>query len=233
MKPSTTALSARSSGPLAKSGNCTRSFGHARSECRTARRLSVTPHRKVCVYCGSSSGNDRVFSDSATALGRSLVSHGCDLVYGGGSRGIMRVIADSVLDVGGSVYGVIPQSLVDKEVAHTGLTELHVTTSMHERKSVMADMSDAFIALPGGLGTLEELFETWTWTQLGFHQKPIGLLNVKGYFASLISSFDDTDEAGFVKPDHKDMLIVSDDPDTLLDSIWNHSPTVVDKLAET
>jgi len=190
-------------------------------------------HRpRVCVYCGSSPGNLPVYAEAATELGGALVTAGHDLVYGGGSRGIMRVVADSVLEAGGEVYGVIPDSLVGMEVAHTGLTALHVTTSMHERKFMMADMSDAFIALPGGLGTLEELFETWTWSQLGFHRKPIGLLNISGYFDSLIHFLDETAEAGFLKDAHRQTLIVDDNATRLLQRLSDYQPPAVGKLRD-
>ena len=164
-------------------------------------------------------------------MGETLTRHGLDLVYGGGSIGIMRVIADSVLRSGGQAIGVIPQSLVDREVAHQGLTELHITSSMHERKSRMAELSDAFIALPGGLGTLEEIFEIWTWAQLCFHDKPIALLNTRDYYSSLLHFLDNSVEQGFVKPDHRHMLIVESDPEQLVMQLKDYVAPVADKLA--
>ncbi len=187
--------------------------------------------RRACIYCGSSTGKDPVYSDTAIAMGETLARHGLDLVYGGGSIGIMRIIADSVLKSGGQAIGVIPQSLVDREVAHQGLTELHITSSMHERKSRMAELSDAFIALPGGLGTLEEIFEIWTWTQLGFHDKPIALLNTRDYYSSLLHFLDNAVDQGFVKPDHRHMLIVESDPEKLVMQLKDYVPPLSDKLA--
>ena len=187
--------------------------------------------RRACIYCGSSAGKDPVYSASAIAMGETLTRHGLDLVYGGGSIGIMRVIADSVLRSGGQAIGVIPQSLVDREVAHQGLTELHITSSMHERKSRMAELSDAFIALPGGLGTLEEIFEIWTWAQLCFHDKPIALLNTRDYYSSLLHFLDNSVEQGFVKPDHRHMLIVESDPEQLVMQLKDYVAPVANKLA--
>ncbi len=141
--------------------------------------------RRIAIYCGSSRGNDPVFENAAVQLARYLVSEGIGIVYGGGNVGIMGIIADAALAAGGEVIGVIPESLLAKELGHQGCTELHITRSMHERKQLMVDLSDAFIALPGGFGTLDELFETLTWLQLGFHGKPVGLLNVAGFFYPL------------------------------------------------
>tara|TARA_B100000131_G_scaffold171913_1_gene166106 strand:+ start:1412 stop:1906 length:495 start_codon:yes stop_codon:yes gene_type:complete len=154
-------------------------------------------------------------------------------VYGGGSVGIMNVIAESVLNSGGDVIGVIPQSLMDREVGHDGLTELHVTSNMHERKSTMANLSDAFIALPGGLGTLEELFEVLTWSQLGFHRKPIGLLNTAGFYDSLLTFLEETVKAGFIKHEHLALLTVAQEPEELIEAIKTARPTEVDKLGHT
>jgi len=165
-------------------------------------------------------------------MGETLTRHDLDLVYGGGSIGIMQVIADSVMRSGGRAIGVIPQSLVDREVAHHGLTELHITSSMHERKSRMAELSDAFIALPGGLGTLEEIFEIWTWTQLGFHDKPIALLNIRDYYSNLLHFLDNAVDQGFVKQEHRNMLIVESDPEKLVMKLSEYVPPIDDKLAE-
>ena len=187
--------------------------------------------KRICVYCGSSPRASEIFVNAATSVGEVLVHNQYDLVYGGASIGLMGAVADSVLARNGNVYGVMPSSLAALEIAHPGLTELFVTDSMHERKSKMADLSGGFIALPGGLGTLEELFEIWTWAQLSFHQKPIGLLNVEGYFNSLIQFLDSSTEAGFIKPEHRNMLIVHDTPDALLRAFNSYDPPRVGKLS--
>ena len=172
--------------------------------------------KKVCVYCGSSSGKRPEYRYAARSLAKALTLRGIGLVYGGASVGIMGEIADAVLADGGEVIGVIPQALVDKEVAHDGLTELKVVESMHERKTIMMDLSDGFIALPGGLGTQEELFEVLTWSQLDFHKNPCGLLNVEGYYDKLCSFLDHAVEEQFVKTHHREMLLVEDSPEKLL-----------------
>lgn len=187
----------------------------------------MTPINSICIYCGSSPGRLEAYGSTACALAKSLVSRNIRLVYGGAGIGIMGIVADQVLKLGGQVVGVIPTALAHKEVAHKNLTQLHVTQSMHERKLLMADLSDGFIALPGGIGTLEELFEIWTWAQLGFHQKPCGLLNVEGYYDSLITFLDHVLAEQFVKKHHHSMLIVETHPDTLLDRYVNYQPPVV------
>jgi len=173
--------------------------------------------RSICVYCGSSPGRLEIYAAAARALAGILVERDIRLVYGGASVGIMGALADEVLRLGGRVVGVIPESLVRKEVAHASLTELHVTGSMHERKMTMADLSDGFVALPGGIGTLEEIFEVWTWVQLGIHHKPCGLLNVGGYFDGLIGFLNHAVAEGFVKPLQRAQLFVESDPGKLLD----------------
>ena len=189
--------------------------------------MKLAAMKSVCVYCGSNEGRLPVYAEAARRLGNALVERGLGLVYGGASVGIMGVLADTVLGLGGRVTGVMPESIVRKEVAHRGLTELRVTSSMHERKMTMAELSDAFVALPGGIGTLEELFEAWTWAQLGLHAKPCGLLNVAGYFDGLIAFLDHTVRERFVKEANRAMLIVSDDPADLLDRFAGyHAPTV-------
>ncbi len=185
--------------------------------------------KKICVYCGSSPGRRPEYIDSAKALARELLARHIGLIYGGASVGIMGEIADTVLAGGGEVIGVIPQSLVDKEVSHSGLTELKIVNSMHERKAVMAEISDGFIALPGGLGTIEELFEVLTWSQLGFHKKPCALLNIKQYYHSLSLFLDHAVKEKFVKPIHREMLLVEEDPAILLDAMKEYSPPAVDK----
>ncbi|MEU4442360.1 TIGR00730 family Rossman fold protein [Actinosynnema sp. NPDC050801] len=170
---------------------------------------------RVCVFCGSSSGRVR-HVEVAREVGRTLAEQGIEVVYGGGRVGTMGALAEGALAAGGSVIGVIPRDLVDWEVAHVGLTRLHVVESMHERKALMAELSDAFVTLPGGAGTLEELFEVWTWAQLGLHTKPVGLLDVDGYFTHLVEMIDHMVEEGFLKPPYRDMLLVDQDFDRLL-----------------
>jgi hypothetical protein len=155
-------------------------------------------------------GADPLFADIARALGEDMARRGIDLVYGGGHRGLMGVVADAVLAGGGKVYGVIPQALVDLEVAHTGLTELHTVTSMHERKAKMTELTDAFIAIPGGIGTLDELFEAWTWNALGYHSKPFCLLNVAGFWDGMIEFLDHVTVSGFMSPERRAQLLVAD-----------------------
>jgi uncharacterized protein (TIGR00730 family) len=196
------------------------------------RRNRTQVMRSVCVYCGSSFGRQSLYADEARVFGRRLVERGLSLVYGGGCVGVMGVIADAVLEAGGNVIGVIPQSLVDKEVAHKSLTELIVTQSMHERKTIMAQRSDAFVALPGGIGTLEELFEIWTWGQLGLHEKPCGLLNIAGYYDGLIAFLDHAVDEQFLKPVHRSRLIVETDAGALLDRLETFVPTQVTKWIE-
>lgn len=163
--------------------------------------------QRICVYCGSNSGNDPAYSAAANELAAVLVDSDLQLVYGGAHKGTMGILADAVLERGGVVHGVIPKMLEEKEIAHTGLTELHVVASMHERKSMMAALSDGFIALPGGFGTLEELIEIVTWGQLQFHDKPCGVLNVRGYFDKLLEYLDHTEAEGFLKPENRAMLL--------------------------
>ena len=184
----------------------------------------------ICVYCGSNSGNDPSFVAAAKDLGSTIAAHGYGLVYGGANIGLMGTVADSVLASAGIVTGVMPKSLADKQIAHPGLSELIVTVSMHERKARMADLSDAFISLPGGLGTFEELFEIWTWAQLGFHQKPIAVLNVNGYYDKLIEFLEDSATKGFIKAAHQKMLLVSDSPAELIHKIESFTSPSVDKL---
>ena len=181
--------------------------------------------KSVCVYCGSSPGRHQAYADAAVSLAESLVKRNLRLVYGGAAIGIMGRVADQVLQLGGEVIGVIPKALAHKEIAHANLTELHVTQSMHERKMLMAELSDGFIALPGGIGTLEELFEIWTWAQLGFHQKPCGLLNVDNYYDALIQFLDHMQTEQFVKAHHHDMLMVETDADSLLDRFSGYRAT--------
>ena len=172
--------------------------------------------RRLCVFSGSSIGISAAYQCAARRLGEQLARSGIDLVYGGAAVGLMGAVADAVLAGGGRVIGVIPQALVEKEVAHLGLSDLRIVTSMHERKMLMADLSDGFIALPGGIGTFEELFEVWTWAQLGNHAKPCALLNDLGFYDGLLTFLDHVVGQGFLKPVHREMLIVEDDPTCLL-----------------
>jgi hypothetical protein len=173
----------------------------------------------VCVYCGSRFGDDAVFERMARRLGARLGERGGQLVYGGGRVGLMGAVADAALSAGARVVGVIPQALMDREVGHAGLTELHVVQTMHERKQLMAERADAFVALPGGIGTLEELYEVWSWQQLGYHDKPVALLNVDGYYDALLAFMVHGHRRGFVSDAQHAALIVDDDVDRLLDRL--------------
>jgi uncharacterized protein (TIGR00730 family) len=174
---------------------------------------------RVCVFSGSSPGADLAYRAAARDLGSRLAERGVEVVYGGASVGLMGAVADAAMEAGGHVIGVIPQWLVDREVAHPALGELRVVESMHERKAMMAELSDAFVALPGGVGTLEELFEVYTWNQLGLHAKPLGLFNVRGYFDGLVRFLDHAVAERFVTPKHRAMLLVGEDLDTLIDGL--------------
>ena len=183
---------------------------------------------KICVFTGSRHGSRPEYADAAKRLGRLLVERGYGLVYGGGNVGLMNVIANTVLELGGHVTGVIPDRLVGKEVAHLGVSDLRVVSSMHERKALMAELSDGFIAMPGGIGTMEEFFEVLSWAQLGIHAKPCGLLNVSGYYDPLIQFLDHAVSEDFIKPKHRALMIVEEEPEKLLDrfvKIWqSHAP---------
>jgi uncharacterized protein (TIGR00730 family) len=172
---------------------------------------------KICVFTGSRQGLRTEYIEAAKRLGRLLVERGYGLVYGGGNVGLMNVIANTVLQLGGHVTGIIPNSLVSKEVAHQGLSDLRVVNSMHERKALMAELSNGFIAMPGGIGTMEEFFEVLSWAQLGLHDKPCGLLNVSGYYDRLIQFLDHAVSEEFIKPKHRALMIVEDDPRKFLD----------------
>ena len=173
---------------------------------------------RVCVFSGSSPGGDLAYRAAATDLGHRLAERGIELVYGGASVGLMGAVADAAMEGGGHVIGVIPQSLVDREIAHPAIADLRVVESMHERKALMADLSDAFVALPGGMGTLEELFEVYTWTQLGLHSKPLGLLDVRDYYAKLVAFLDHTVEERFMTVEHREMLVVERRAEALLEA---------------
>ena len=183
--------------------------------------------RRICVFCGSKLGGDGRYRDAAERLGQALVQRGCSLVYGGGSVGLMGVLADAVLAGGGEVIGVIPQRLATKELLHTGVPTMHVVASMHERKARMEELAYAFVALPGGFGTFEEFFEMVTWAQLGIHRKPIGLLDVAGYFTPLVELVEHAIAEGFIKSKHRQLIVLGHEPVELLDRLAaHHVPTV-------
>src|SRR5512139_3884150 len=185
--------------------------------------------KRICVFCGSSPGSGPEYLDSAKQLGYTLASKNIGLVYGGARVGIMRKIAESVLEKGGEVIGVIPKGLVERELAFTGLADLRVVGSMHERKALMADLSDGFIALPGGLGTIEEFLEVVAWAQLGIHPKPCGLLNVKQYYDRLVYFLDHTVDEKFVELEHRLMILMDESPERLLLKFETYHPPIIDK----
>lgn len=183
----------------------------------------------VCVYCGSANGAKPVYADAARAFGRALANAGLTLVYGGGRVGLMGVIADEVISSGGRAIGVITELLYDKEVGHTGLTELHVVPDMHHRKKMMAELADAFVAMPGGAGTLEEFFEVYTWAQLGYHRKPVALYNVDAFYQPLITLLEHTVDEGFMQRTYFDALCIDAAPDALIDQLVRYRPPARDK----
>ncbi|HVP44015.1 MAG TPA: TIGR00730 family Rossman fold protein [Terriglobales bacterium] len=188
--------------------------------------------KRICVFCGSNVGRRPEYRRAAEELGRVLAARGVGLVYGGGNIGLMGVMADAVLAGGGEVQGVIPHALVAREVAHKDLHKLHIVDSMHERKQLMADLADAFIALPGGYGTFEEFCEAVTWSQLGIHKKPCGLLNVEGYFDPLIAQFDQAVREGFLHPDNRALVLEARMPEALLDALARWKPPVKEAWIE-
>ena len=188
--------------------------------------------KRICVYCGSNPGRNPEYTRAAKALGQLLASNGIGVVYGGASIGIMGTVADAALAGGSEVIGVIPSALATREVAHSGLTDLHVVDSMHQRKQKMADLSDGFVALPGGWGTLEEIFEVLTWAQLGFHDKPCGLLNVEGYYDHLKAFLGHAMDEEFVRTAYKAMIMVEEDPEVLLTKFRNYQAPIVKKWIE-
>jgi uncharacterized protein (TIGR00730 family) len=188
--------------------------------------------RRLCVFCGSSDGVRPEYRAAAAAFGRLLAERGLELIYGGGRVGLMGALADGCLAAGGRVVGVIPQSLMAKELGHGGCSELHVVDSMHTRKALMSDRADAFVALPGGIGTFEELFEVWTWSQLGLHQKPCGMLNVASFYDPLLEFLRHAADDGFMRREHLDMLAATDDALMLLDRLAKYEPPDVAKWIE-
>jgi uncharacterized protein (TIGR00730 family) len=185
--------------------------------------------KRICVFCGSSTGSRAIYHDAAHSLGRALHKRGIGLVYGGGNVGLMGVVADAVMESGGNVVGIIPEALVKRELAHRTVTELIVVRSMHERKAKMAELSDAFIALPGGYGTFEEFCEIITWAQLGMHRKPCAILNVEGYYDPLLALFDRGVDEGFIYPANRRLVIQETDPGRLLDLMACYSPAQTEK----
>ena len=194
-----------------------------------------TPIHRICVFCGASQGRRSEYRDAAAAVGEMIAARGFELVYGGGNIGLMGVVSNACLEAGGQVIGVIPESLMGREFAgelieHPGITRLEVVDSMHTRKARMAELADGFIALPGGFGTFEELFEILTWAQLGFHQKPCGIINVQGYYDSLSVFLAHAVEQEFVQAVHRQMLLIAEDPEQLLNRMAEYTPPRVDKL---
>ena len=180
--------------------------------------------RRIGVFCGSAEGNDPAFAAAAAVLGRLLAETRIGLVYGGARVGIMGIVADAAMSVGGEVIGVLPRGLEKREIAHGGLTRLHIVDSMHERKALMSELSDAFVALPGGVGTLEEFFEAWTWGLLGIHKKPCGLLNTQGFYEPLLDLMDHIVGHGFLRAQHREIVLVDNDPGRLLDALQTYFP---------
>ncbi len=191
--------------------------------------IKILKVKNICVFCGSSMGLRPAYQQAAAALGTIIAQRGINLVYGGGKVGLMGIIADTVLAAGGKVIGVIPEFLAAKEIAHPGLTKLHIVNSMHERKAMMAELSDGFIAMPGGFGTFEEFFEVLTWGQLGLHQKPHGLLNIEGYYDPLLKLVDTAIAEKFILEQHRNLILTSSNPESLLDLMANYHPINVEK----
>ena len=185
--------------------------------------------KRLCVFCGSNPGSQKDYLNNAKALGQALVDNKIDLVYGGARIGLMGAVAEAVLEAGGHVTGVIPESLVEKELVHKGLSELHVVKSMHERKALMAELSDGFIAMPGGMGTLEELCEIVTWSQLGFHQKPIGLLNIQGFYSPFLKMMSHMAKEEFMRSEHINGVVHDDTPKDLIAKMQSYEPVIVKK----
>ena len=185
--------------------------------------------KRICIFCGSSTGADPVYAEAARSMGATVARLGLGVVYGGGNIGLMGVLADAVLARQGEVMGVIPQALVDKELAHHGVTELRVVHSMHERKALMAELADAFVALPGGYGTLEEFCEVLTWAQLGFHAKPCGLLNVAGFYDSFLALLDHAVRERFLRPEHRSLVVVDPEPEVLIRRLAESAPPALPK----
>jgi uncharacterized protein (TIGR00730 family) len=185
--------------------------------------------RTLCVFCGSNPGVRKDYAAAARGLGRAMAERGVRLVFGGGQVGLMGVVADAVMEAGGEAVGVMPKALLEKEIGHQRLTDLQVVGTMHERKALMADLADAFVALPGGYGTFEEFMEVLTWAQLSLHEKPCGLLNVAGFYEPLVNLFDRAVEEGFVRADHRSLALLEEDPQKLLDLLESYTPPATEK----
>jgi uncharacterized protein (TIGR00730 family) len=188
--------------------------------------------KNICVYCGASIGNNPAYQEMAQKLGAEIAAQGRSLVYGGGAKGLMGVVADAVLAAGGEVIGVIPDRLVQAETAHKGITDLRIVPDMHVRKSTMIELADAFIALPGGIGTLEELFEVWTWSQIGYHAKPVGVLNVRNFYQPMKTFLQHIVDEGFVRQSYLDTLIFSQEPAEILERFDSYQPHNLDRWAK-
>ncbi len=188
--------------------------------------------KSVCVFCGSSMGESDAYAEGARAMGREIARRGLSVIYGGGSVGLMGVLADAALEAGGQVHGVIPAALEAKEVGHKGLTRKDVVATMHERKARMAELADAFVAMPGGIGTYEEIFEIWTWAQLGIHHKPLGFYDVDGFYAELLHFVDKATRHGFIREQHRHMALMDTRPGALLDKLQAYVPTSTPKWME-
>lgn len=188
--------------------------------------------RRICVFCGATPGYNPIFQEAAVAMGKALAEREIALVYGGGKKGLMGLIADSTIEAGGRAFGVIPKALVDKEEAHEGLSEQFVVNTMHERKMMMATLSDGFIAMPGGFGTLEEFIEIITWAKLGFHQKPCALLNINHFYDGLLTYFDQLVDEGFVKPPTRKLVLCAETPNGVLEAMENFEPLQFDPILQ-
>ena len=188
--------------------------------------------RRICVFCGASTGNNPAYQAAAVAMGQTLAANEIDLVYGGGNKGLMGMVADATIDSGGRAFGVIPKALVDKEEAHTRLSEQFIVNTMHERKMMMATLSDGFIAMPGGFGTLEEFIEIITWAKLGFHQKPCALLNINNFYDPLLNYFDQLVDEGFVKGNMRQLVLTGDTPDAALKAMQAFTPLEVPPILQ-
>lgn len=189
--------------------------------------------KRICVFCGASTSTDAIYQQAATQMGKTLAERGIDLVYGGGNKGLMGLVANGTIDHGGRAFGVIPKALVQREEAHDRLTEQFIVNTMHERKMMMATLSDGFVALPGGFGTLEEFIEIITWAKLGFHQKPCALLNVNHFYDDLLAYFDQLVEKGFVKQAMRDLVLTADSPESVLEAMQQFTPLEVPSILQS
>lgn len=189
--------------------------------------------KRIAVFCGSSAGFDPIYAEGAKALGLAFAKAGLDLIYGGAKVGLMGILADQVLSLGGNVIGVMPKALVDVEIAHEGLTELHVTENMHARKALIEEKADGFILMPGAAGSAEEFFEMFTWAQLGYHEKPCSIFNINNYYSEMLKQIDTMVSSGFLKPEHQAMIIVEKDADSLLNKLQNYQSRTTPKWVDS